>query len=524
MRRYIGYREFVQRDQRSLVGLALLLTGSHEQAIRLALRAFHTVGLNWPPPLWENPTTHAQIALYRRFLQRPSSAGSTALVRLPPRQRVLVVACLHDGRSRGEMATLLSLPLATVEAEITEAVSTLTKGNEGRLVARLATAAGEASVPDLTARAMRTLRRRRNRGALLTTAAALIPISLIAGFILFQSGEVWWNSALGEQNHPLSTRDPEIMQVIPAPTEAAGPQPWRAPKTSAVIRYAVPGRCPGEVLPAADDSATASAVEITCAGWTLNLISSGDTDDSSPDAKACEGQDRCESTVNVPDAAQQLANGAAGDDPQLDPTISLDGRRIAYLSAAERRYVAYDLRSGMKRYLSPVLVPADTENGTLVSVSADGRHFTVTLGKRQLRTDFLTGALTPLPAQQVSAAEKTSDWLRRQYPVWKDAPSGRFSAAVGTEKVSPGKPQSLHIINTASRKVIKRLPLPSPGEPARAEVVSWLNNREVVVKMLDKTGSDLLGFFRVDAITGQTHRVAGLPDNDPIVLGAGTAL
>ena len=54
---------------------------------------------------------------------------------------------------RGEMATLLGLPLATVEAEITEAVSTLTKGNEGRLVARLATAAGEASVPDLTARA-----------------------------------------------------------------------------------------------------------------------------------------------------------------------------------------------------------------------------------------------------------------------------------------------------------------------------------------------------------------------------------
>src|SRR4051812_41275621 len=140
MRRYIGYREFVQRDQRSLVGLALLLTGSHEQAIRLALRAFHTVGLNWPPPLWENSTTHAQIALYRRFLQRPTSAGPTALVRLPPRQRVLVVACLHDGRSRGEMATLLSLPLATVEAEITEAVATLTKGNESRLVARLATA------------------------------------------------------------------------------------------------------------------------------------------------------------------------------------------------------------------------------------------------------------------------------------------------------------------------------------------------------------------------------------------------
>ena len=101
---------------------------------------------------------------------------------------------------------------------------------------------------------------------------------------------MWWNSALGEQNHPLSTKGPETMQVIPAPTEGAGPQPWRAPKTSAVIRYAVPGRCPGEVLPAADDSVTASAVEITCAGWTLNLISSGDADDSSPDAKACRAR------------------------------------------------------------------------------------------------------------------------------------------------------------------------------------------------------------------------------------------
>jgi hypothetical protein len=523
MRRYIGYREFVQRDQRSLVGIALLLTGSHEQAIRLALRSFHAVGLNWPPPLWENSTTHAQIALYRRFLQRPTSAGPTALVRLPPRQRVLVVACLHDGRSRGEMATLLSLPLATVETEITEAVATLTKGNEGRLVARLATAAGEASVPDLTARAMRALRRRRNRGVLLTLAATLIPLGLIAAFILFQSGEVW-NSALGEQNHPSSARAPEAMQVVPTPVPSAGLQPWQAPRTSAVIRYAVPEQCPGEGLSADDGSATARAGEITCAGWTLNLVSNGDSGDSSPDAGTCEGPDRCESTVSVPDAAQHLAHGADRNGPQLDPTISLDGRRIAYLSAAERRYVAYDLRSGVKRYLSPVLVPADMENGTLVSVSPDGRHFTVTLGKRRLRTDFMTGVLTPLPAGQESAAEKASDWLRERYPTWEDSPNGRYSAAVGTEKASPGKPHNLHIIDTTSRKVFKRLPLPSLGENTRAEVVSWLNSREVVVKMTNKVGGDRLGFFRVNAVTGRTHRVADLPGDEPIVLGAGTAL
>jgi hypothetical protein len=523
MRRYIGYRDFVQRDQRSLVGLALLLTGSHEQAIRLALRSFHTVGLNWPPPLWENPTTHAQIALYRRFLQRPSSAGPTALVRLPPRQRVLVVACLHDGRSRGEMATLLSIPLATVEAEVTEAVNTLTKGNEGRLIARLETAAGEASVPDLTARAMRTLRRRRNRGAFITMAATLIPLGLIAAFVLLQPGEVW-NSALGEQIHPSSTRSPEAMQVVPTPLPGAGLRPWQAPRTSAVIRYAVPGQCPDEGLSASDGSAPARAGEVTCTGWTLKLISSGDAGDSSPDAGACQGQDRCESTVSVPDAAQRLAYGDDSDGPQLDPTISPDGRRIAYLSAAERRYVAYDLRSGVKRYLSPVLVPTDTENGTLVSVSSDGRYFTVTLGKRRLRTDFMTGVLTSVPAGQESAAEKASDWLSKRYPSWEDSPSGRYSAAIGTEKASPGKPRSLHIINTMSRKVFKRLPLPSLGENTGAEVVSWLNNREVVIKMTSNPGDELLGFFRVNAVTGQTHPVAGLPGDDPIVLGAGTAL
>jgi hypothetical protein len=522
MRRYIGYRDFVQRDQRSLVGLALLLTGSHEQAIRLALRSFHTVGLNWPPPLWENPTTHAQIALYRRFLQRPSSAGPTALVRLPPRQRVLVVACLHDGRSRGEMATLLSIPLETVEAEVTEAVNTLTKGNESRLIARLETAAGEASVPDLTARAMRTLRRRRNRGAFITMAATLVPLSLIAAFLLLQPGEVW-NSALGEQIRPPSTRSPEAMQVAPAPSPGAGLRPWQAPRTSAVIRYAVPEQCPDEGLSADGGSTPARAGEVTCAGWTLKLISSGDSGDSSPDA-ICQGQDRCESTVSVPDAAQRLAYGDDRDSPQLDPTISPDGRRIAYLSAAEHRYVAYDLRSGAKRYLSPVLAPADTENGTLVSVSPDGRQFTVILGKRRLRTDFMTGALTPLPAGQESAAEKASDWLRKRYPSWADAPSGRYSAAIGTEKVSPGKPHSLHIINTTSRKVFKRLPLPSLGENTAAEVVSWPNNREVVVKMTSNPGDELLGFFRVNAVTGQTHPVSDLPGDDPIVLGAGTAL
>ncbi|MER6825957.1 hypothetical protein ABT352_08205 [Streptosporangium sp. NPDC000563] len=532
MRRYIGYREFVQRDQRSLVGTALLLTGSHEQAIRLTLRSFHTVALSWPPPLWENPTTHAQIALYRRFLQRPSAAGPTALVRIPPRQRLLVVACLHDGRSRAEMASLLGLPEKTVEAEIAEAVDTLTKGSESRLITRMANAAGEASVPDLSARSMRTLRRRRARGVLLTVAAALVPVGLVAAFIVLQQGEVW-NSALGERNQARAAQEPVRAVSSPEPDgrepdgstpdgrEQAGgepggaPAPWQAPRTSSVIRYAVPAPCPeGDAAP------PARAGDVTCAGWTLTLAPGG-PESPAPGPNACEGRKPCESTLSVPDAAQRLAHGDEGERPRLVPAVSRDGRRIAYLSAAERRYVAHDLGSGVKRHLSPVLVPADTENGTAVSVSPNGRHFTVTLGERRLRTDFTTGVLTSLPAEQVSPAEKISPWLRERYGTWSDSPSGRYSAAIVTGKGE--KPHRLHIVDATSRDVFKRLPLPEVKRPAEAEVVSWLNNREVVVRMSAKAGGDLLGFFRVDAVNGRAHRVPGLPADASLVLGAATA-
>lgn len=525
MRRYIGYREFVQRDQRSLVGTALLLTGSHEQAIRLTLRSFHTVALSWPPPLWENPTTHAQIALYRRFLQRPSAAGPTALVRIPPRQRLLVVACLHDGRSRAEMASLLGLPEKTVEAEIAEAVDTLTKGSESRLITRMANAAGEASVPDLTVRSMRTLRRRRARGALLAVTAALVPVGLVAAFVVLQQGEVW-NSALGERNRPHAAQAQEPVRAVSSPEPGgqepavqepgATPVPWQAPRISSVIRYAVPGPCPDAPV----GTPPARAGDVTCAGWTLTLASGG-PESPAPGLAACESREPCEPTLSVPDAAQRLAHGDEKERPRLTLAISRDGRRIAYLSAAERRYVAHDLGSGTKRYLSPVLASADTENGTLVNVSADGRHFTVTLGERRLRTDFTTGTLTSVPAGQMSPAEKIAPWLRERYGTWSDSPSGRYSAAIVAGK--GGDPHGLHIVDTASRRVFKRLPLPEVRRPAEAEVVSWLNNREVVVKMSAKAGGDLLGFFRVNAVNGQAHRVPGLPADAPLVLGAAAA-
>ncbi|GHE34047.1 hypothetical protein GCM10017673_41200 [Streptosporangium violaceochromogenes] len=517
MRRYTGYRDFVQRDQRTLVGTALLLTGSHDQAVRLALWSLRSVGLSWPPTLWENPTVHARIAMYRRFLRRPASSGSTALVRLPPRRRVLVVACLYDGRSHAEMATVLGLSPESVEAEISEAVATLGKGDAARVAARLARVAGEASVPDLTAPALRALRRRRLRGALLTTAATLVPIGLIAAFTLLQQGEVW-NSALGERNRSHTADTARTL----AGAEPGRARPWRAPRTSFVIRYAVPGRCPDDGASTDGRPEPSRAGKVTCAGWTLGLAGTGE-DHPALENVRCERPGHCESTVEVPDAARHLAYGDDRGHRPLEPAISRDGRRIAYLSAVEHRYVAHDLRTGERRYLSPVLAPADTETGTGVTLSPGGERFTVTLGGRRLRTDFATGAVTPLPAGRPTAAEKAAGWLRETYGRWHDSPSGRYAAAV---RSAQGAGDSLHIIDAGRRRVFRRLPLPSLGDPTAATIVGWLNTREVVIRMTDKAGGDLLGFFRVDGPTGRMHRVAGLPDEDPadsVVLGAVTA-
>ncbi|MFI7533356.1 hypothetical protein [Streptosporangium sp. NPDC049376] len=504
MRRYTGYRDFIQRDQRLLVGTALLLTGSHDQALRLVLWSLRSVGLSWPPTLWENPTVHAQITMYRRYLRRPVTTRATALLRLPPVRRVIAVACLHDGRTPEEVATALGLSREAVETEVSEAVTTLAKGDTKRLTTRLAATAAEASVPDLAVRSVRALRRRRVRGVLLTTAAGLIPVGLIA--FTLQQGQVW-NSALGESN--------QIASAGVGSAVGPGPQAWQTPRTSFTIRYAVPDKCPDDGASTDGRPAPSRAGKVTCAGWTLKLAG-GDEGRPALESVECERPGHCESTVKVPDAAQHLAHGDDWSYWSLSPAVSGDGRRIAYLSAAEGRYVAHDLSSGEKKYLSPVLAPSDTETGTGVSVSRDGGFFVVELNGRRLRTDFATGATTSLPAGQTTAAEKAADWMRQTYRVWRDSPSGRFTAAV-----KPGGDDSdrLHVIDARTRKVFKDLPMPSLGDPTSAEVVGWANVREVVVKLTDRRTGDLLGFFRVDAITGRLHRIAGLPDGDSIVLG-----
>ncbi|MBG0813490.1 hypothetical protein [Planomonospora sp. ID82291] len=539
MRRYIGFRDFVQRDQRSLVGTGLLLTGSHEQAIRLALRAYRTVGLAWPPTPWENPATHAHTALYRAFLRRPTAAGATALVRLPPRRRLIAVACLHDGRTPEEMADVLGLPVETVEAELTEALDTLTKGDRTRLVNRFATQAGEASVPDLSDRSLADLRGRGRRRALLTAAA----LTLLVGFIvmLTPQGQVWTTAlAAGDRGSGASAAVPQSATASPGPSASGSPsaassepsessassassaepsrgesaQPavpaaWKAPRTSYVIRYAVPGECRGA------RPATPAPGKVLCAGWTLTLTSDHPPKDRLDLPKASCTPRPCRATLHVPDAAQESGHGADGR-REPGPAVSRDGRRLAYLSAAELRYVAHDLPSGTKRYLSPVLTPADVA-GTSVAVSPDGRHFTVRLADRRLRTDFATGATAPVPAAETTPVEKSAGWLDEEYPAWTGSPGGRYAAVA-----VPGEPgnDSLHIVDAASRRVVRRLPLPPLGEPVSAEAVQWLSAREVVVELTGRTSRDILGFYRVDVRNGRMHRLAGLPADGRIAIGA----
>ncbi|GGS81862.1 hypothetical protein GCM10010156_45740 [Planobispora rosea] len=510
MRRYIGFREFVQRDQRSLVGTGLLLTGSHEQAIRLTLQALRTVGTAWPPAAWESPGEHAHIALYRAFLRRPSAAGATALVQLPPRRRLIVVACLHHGRSPAELADILGLPVETVESELAEGVETLTKGDRKRLVNRFAMQAGEASVPDLSTRSLATLRRRGRRRALLTAVVLVLMVGLIIA--LTPQGQAWIPAlAAGEGGPQASAMTRETAASAPGPS--AAPTPWQAPRTSYVIHHAVPGECAGA------RPATPWAGKVLCSGWKMTLISNHPPEEQSDLAGVTCEPLPCRTTLNVPDAVQEL--GRSGTRSwELGVAVSRDGRRVAYLSAAELRYVAHDLPAGTKRYLSPALTSDDIEHGPSVDVSPDGRSFTVDLASGRLRTDFTTGATATLSAAEQTPAEKAEDWLRDEYPFWASSPTGKYAAAT-----VPGEAKSdtLHIVDAASRRVFKRLSLPALGEPVTGDVVDWLNAREVVVMLTGQTSRDLLGFYRIDAVNGQAHRVPGLPADKRVVIGTVTA-
>nr|BFE86437.1 hypothetical protein GCM10020093_090380 [Planobispora longispora] len=143
-------------------------------------------------------------------------------MKLPPRRRLIVVACLHHDRSPAEVADILGLSAETVEAELAEGVETLTKGDHKRLVNRFAMQAGEASVPDLSARSLTTLRRRGRRRALLTAFVLVLMVGLIIG--LTPQGQAWLPALASGENGPQASA---MSRETAAPPRTRAPLPRR---------------------------------------------------------------------------------------------------------------------------------------------------------------------------------------------------------------------------------------------------------------------------------------------------------
>jgi hypothetical protein len=51
-------------------------------------------------------------------------------------------------------------------------------------------------------------------------------------------------------------------------------------------------------------------------------------------------------------------------------------------------------------------------------------------------------------------------------------------------------------------------------------VISWLDDREVLIKMVSVAGREHLGWFRIDVVTGEMRRVPRLPGDNDIMVGA----
>ncbi|TYB59878.1 hypothetical protein FXF51_33260 [Nonomuraea sp. PA05] len=288
----------------------------------------------------------------------------------------------------------------------------------------------------------------------------------------------------------------------PATTAAAGPTtpsptlgPWDHPRTEFVVHYALPKKdgC------RADLEAWPPPGTATCVGWQLHLIAKEGVHAGELGGKACDLND-CRSGNVIPDAVSGVSTGP-GASRSVTMAVSADGRRVAYLSAVERRFVGVDLRKKLKRHLSPVLTPDEM---TKTSILADGDTFTVWYGAKGLRTDFTTGRTTPRP-------EPKEEWG------YDASPSGERDAGVNDEASRNG---TLEFRDTATRRVTRRLVLPGLGGATDSSVMEWRGNDEILLKMESAEGGDHLGWFLVSATSGGLRRLPGLPAGDETVVGA----
>jgi hypothetical protein len=522
MRRYLGFRGFVRKHERDLVSTAHLLTGDQDSATKLTLEALRDVGLSWPPPPWSNPADHARTVIYRRYLAREQDPPGVPLTR---RQWLIAVALLRDGRTGEDLALVLGLPAETVEEELAAARAVLDEETLTRSDA-------QAPVPGLADRALRLTRRRRLRRLLLPAAVAALligsftivyvrplwlfphapaiidhgPGSLTARVTLDKDGKVW-TGANGEGSFQTQV-DPRTGRITVSfePRTRPALQTWKPPHTLYTIQYGTQAKCE-QPNPALEDvpPPPPPVGTVTCMGWTLHLVAKPGTG-SGGLSHVCLN-DECFQDVFIPDAAVLVAEGADSWHG-VHIAISRDGHRVAYLSGTEHRFVAVDLRGRTKRYLSPILTP-DQQRDPRVNVSPDGRFFTVSYDGTRTRTDFTTGATEPDRTQVDSSGEDLGFTV--------DSPNGKKVARTDSEKSRNG---SLVISDSATGRVLKSHALPGLGGASDSEVISWLDDREVLIKMVSVAGREHLGWFRIDVVTGEMRRVPRLPDDNDIVVGA----
>ncbi|GGS81841.1 hypothetical protein GCM10010156_45710 [Planobispora rosea] len=174
-----------------------------------------------------------------------------------------------------------------------------------------------------------------------------------------------------------------------APAGDPPPEAWRPPPLPVTVSYAWRDVCvyrgPQSRFPQRP---------LACPAWRLAVWTRGTARVGTPMGESGRLQQ-----IVIPDAP-----GALRDDQGELPfnahfglpfAVSPDGRRIAYFSAVESRFVAHDLPGGRRVRLAPrTEVPAYDQEFFDLDVSADGRFFSTAFlkGRPRIRlTDFTTG-------------------------------------------------------------------------------------------------------------------------------------
>jgi len=140
----IGFEDAYAVHRVPLLRLALLLTGSRDQAEDVVQAAFTTAYPRWDdidePRAYlrravVNASTdvHRRRAKDRRLPREPEPVTAipevdetwAVLVRLPVRQRTVVVLHFYEDQSLADIGRLLGRPAATVRSDLRRALSTL---------------------------------------------------------------------------------------------------------------------------------------------------------------------------------------------------------------------------------------------------------------------------------------------------------------------------------------------------------------------------------------------------------------